>query len=624
MSKVDDELTRLLRRAERPVDGDVLFEGLARRRSRRERVRRVQAGLLAFAVLAGTGVGFVALRDAFEPDDGGPAVSPSPGVLPSNGEIVFSAGSADGFVHLYAMQQDGSGRRQITDFGTDDTAPAVSPDGRTIAFVHQLEETTPAIATIKLGGGAVTWLTDADHFVTDGPSWSPDGTRITFAATHGEGQRIYVMGADGSDPRPITPPDVYWPHGPAWSPDGTTIAFAASPINRDDAPSVWDIYTVAPDGGALTNVTQTSDRLRDEGGPTWSPDGHRIAFTRNGSDGSSIVIRRLSDGVETQLTDGTFVEGSPAWAPDGRWIAFDRAGVERDPGEHPAQQDLWLVRPDGTGETRLTTDGAFAPTWQPIPPGGVVPSPTESVEPSPSPAPSAVDETGLVEVGLAFPICHASRIAGVDFLGDGAFGIAWVGTRANSDGTCPGNADRYGVAADFSGDGIAESWSGDTIESCVGCEPFKAMDLNGDGRDELIVIQSYFSIMQYGVYTVVPADGQPQIVPFRTGDPGHPQHSLDPGEPFTFWAGGDAGSADWFYCDSLPEIRLTGTESPIDGGPDAETTVHETHVSLGTDGIAHILDAQTYTVVGDVDLQYATSKPDCGLGVDIWRLPAEG
>ena len=42
MSKVDDELTRRLQRAERPVDGDGVFEGLARRRSHRERVRRVQ------------------------------------------------------------------------------------------------------------------------------------------------------------------------------------------------------------------------------------------------------------------------------------------------------------------------------------------------------------------------------------------------------------------------------------------------------------------------------------------------------------------------------------------------------------------------------------------------------
>lgn len=82
MSKVDDELTRRLRRAERPVDGDDVFEGLERRRSHRERVRRVQGGLLAFAVLAATLGGFAALSRAFREQPERPA-SPQPSGSPS-------------------------------------------------------------------------------------------------------------------------------------------------------------------------------------------------------------------------------------------------------------------------------------------------------------------------------------------------------------------------------------------------------------------------------------------------------------------------------------------------------------------------------------------------------------
>ena len=69
MPTVDDELTRRLQGAERPVDGDGVFEGLGVRRSHRERLRRIQAGLVAFAVLAATAVGFVTLREAFEPEN---------------------------------------------------------------------------------------------------------------------------------------------------------------------------------------------------------------------------------------------------------------------------------------------------------------------------------------------------------------------------------------------------------------------------------------------------------------------------------------------------------------------------------------------------------------------------
>jgi type VI protein secretion system component VasF len=64
MSTVDDELTRRLQTAERPVDVDAVIEVLERRRSHRERVRRVQTALLAFVVLAATAGGFLFLRHA--------------------------------------------------------------------------------------------------------------------------------------------------------------------------------------------------------------------------------------------------------------------------------------------------------------------------------------------------------------------------------------------------------------------------------------------------------------------------------------------------------------------------------------------------------------------------------
>jgi hypothetical protein len=225
-------------------------------------------------------------------------------------------------------------------------------------------------------------------------------------------------------------------------------------------------------------------------------------------------------------------------------------------------------------------------------------------------------------------LCQTERLDGIDFLGDGTNGTAWTGTKVRPDGTCPdAYDDPYGVAADFTGDGVADSWSGETIMACNGCEPIRAMDLNGDGGDELLVVLDYFSIMHYGVYTIRPVDGEQQVRTFRTGPPGHPGHpdyGLEEGAAFDLWVGGDAGFANWIYCDTLPELWLTATESPVDGGAGDETTVYETHVSLGTDGIAHILSYDTYTVPADVqpELRYAGpdhSQPDCGLGVNDGR-----
>ena len=612
MSKVDEELTRRFHRAERPVRDDGLFDGLARRRRRRRTMQRLEAAALAIAVLAGTIGGFVALRAAFR-EDGERDVGDA--TLHANGEIVFSAGSTDGFVHLYAMQPDGSARRQITDLGSDDTAPAVSPDGSTIAFVHQFGDKAPAIATIPISGGEVTWLTDPDFFVTDGPAWSPDGTEIAFAATHGEGQRIYVMSADGSDARPITERDVYWPDGPSWSPDGTTIAFAASPISGDEEPSVWDIYTIGPDGTNLTNVTRTTDRSHDEGGPTWSPDSHRLAFARAGPEGSSIVIRRLSDGVETAITDGTYVEGSPAWSPDGRWIAFDRAGVERDPGEHPAQQDVWLVHPDGTGEIRLTTDGALAPTWQPIPAG-----PPPSVEPEPSVSPGPEPEGK--DIGLGFNLCDPTRLGGIDFLGNGTSGYAWIGIPAREDGTCPRfpAAGAYVVAADADGDRVAETFTELPWRCYNGCGPYDATDLDADGDEELIVA-GYFSIQDYYVmrYLGPPEEPSPVIVPVLVAEPGHPPAGIRAGKPLRIDAGGDAGYGSQIECEGYPDSPVlvwSWSFLPVDSEEPRE--VHITRVRI-QDGVARVVDTSDYTVAFDQPSGIEPSTaPACGVDWDFW------
>jgi Tol biopolymer transport system component len=55
------------------------------------------------------------------------------------------------------------------------------------------------------------------------PAWSADGARIAFASDRDGGWRIWIMGADGSDPMPLTPGP--GDRRPAWSPDGSRLAF---------------------------------------------------------------------------------------------------------------------------------------------------------------------------------------------------------------------------------------------------------------------------------------------------------------------------------------------------------------------------------------------------------------
>ena len=592
MSKVDEELSRRFHGAERPVETEGLFDGLGRRRSRRRTLQRVQAGALAVTVLAATVGGFLGLRAVFR-ESGRDVGEQAP--LPSNGLIVFERWENEQRSHLYTMRPDGSDVGQLTDFATSDGEPAVSPDGRIVAFVHELEDRSPVIGSIPIEGGVVSWLTDERLFVTGGPTWSPDGERIAFAAHDGDGQRLFVMNANGTEQQAITGDDVHWVDSAAWSPDGSLIAFTASPLSGDDDPSVWDVFTIRPDGTDLTNVTTTADT--DEGAVTWSPDSERLAYSLASGQGSSIVVRALVDGTFTSITDGSDLDTSPAWSPDGSLIAFDRAPASG------GGYDVWTMRPDGTEPTRLTTGGGFGAAWQPIPVGS-------SVEPEPG--------DSLAEgrdIGLGFNLCNVERLGGIDFLGDDTRGIAWTGARLKQNGDCPEPSlgERYLVAADVDGDGSADTFS-ETLQHCFFCRPFDATDLDADGKAELVVLHSEGSTPSFMIYGVT--DGA--IAPLEVAEPGHPEARIRPDAPLSFATGGDEGFSGWVRCEGFPAapvLVVTWRDHPVEGDV---MEVHETRLVLQADGSFHVVGATDYEApVGD-EIPNTSDAPACGVDWQIW------
>jgi Periplasmic component of the Tol biopolymer transport system len=427
-------------------------------------VRRVQAASLAVVVLLATTGGVLILSQAFR-SDGRPATPSPAGRL--NGDIVF-ARIVKGEQHLWVSDTSGAERQFTTSFedpSTSETYPDVSPDGRRVVFTASTPDGRVSLYTVDMAGGTVQAILDPSMIGTQ-PDWSPDGGSIAFAGYDGSDAGVFIVRSDGSDLRFVSPPSLFSAGDPSWTPDGSRIVFSASVGEGTDVggePFQMDLYSMRVDGTGLRRLTDTPGVQEQQADV--SPDGRTIVFTSQigAGDRTRAGLSTLSiDGGSPQLflkPDG--IHGSPSWSPDGELIVFEW---------YESGSSIYIIGRDGTGLTRLGSGSA--PSWQPL----SVPSGTS---PQPQPTVSETPEPGR-DIGLSFLVCHMSAIKGIDFLGDGAEGTAWVGTQLEA-GRCVSEYEGDNiVAVDVTGDGLADSWAG-PLAHCVSCSPFDITDLNGDG-----------------------------------------------------------------------------------------------------------------------------------------------
>lgn len=171
---------------------------------------------------------------------------------------------------------------------------------------------------------------------------------------------IWTVAPDGTDLVNVTGDPAH--DGSAqWSPDGSKIVFS-SDRNGD-----FDIFTVAPDGTALTQLTSGDG---DDEHPTWSPNGRRIAFVRGNVRRSYDIFVMRSDGSSLRriaAVSYAYAFGLH-WSPDGRKLVFTkRRSSNIDNGGGEGNDDIYTIRPDGSRLrplVRTPRDDAY-PKWSP-------------------------------------------------------------------------------------------------------------------------------------------------------------------------------------------------------------------------------------------------------------------
>ena len=223
-----------------------------------------------------------------------------PTMMPG-GEGVAYTSYRSGKPDLYA-QRPGGKPVTLVRAGSMATGVAYSPDGKRIAWAQSAGQGTQLWVALADGSEAKQ-LTNTPLFINSSPSWSPDGKKLAFVSDRGGNPQIYVMNADGSEVRRITWQGNY-NQTPDWSPRGDLIAFTA----RDER-NAFDVFTVEVASGKITRVTQDQGNNEE---PTFSPNGRLLMFTTNRAGGSKLVVSTL-DGRNQVVLSTKSSAYTPSW-----------------------------------------------------------------------------------------------------------------------------------------------------------------------------------------------------------------------------------------------------------------------------------------------------------------------
>lgn len=233
-----------------------------------------------------------------------------------------------------------------------DTAPAVSPDGRTLVFSRVSPDYyNVTLWLLRLGEGYKPL--DREEKVQTGQmtntsaAWLPDGREFVFSFGAGTGIGLSrIAASNGAQPRRISL-DASGATEPAISRVGNRLAFSSVKFD----PNIWRIDLKGPGqkpGLPSRFIASTQQELY----PAYSPDNRRIAFMSQRSGTDEIWICDSDGSKAAQLTSlgGAAIYG-PNWSPDSRTIAFTAA-------QKGMKEDIYSISANGGTPRRLTSHPA--------------------------------------------------------------------------------------------------------------------------------------------------------------------------------------------------------------------------------------------------------------------------
>src|SRR3954465_1128373 len=209
------------------------------------------------------------------------------------------------------------------------------------------------------------------------PDYSPKGSRLAFERRYGDGRpdAIFTVKSSGGRATKISSGctgQCLGDEGPSWSPDGRRILFtrALGPIVHDDAAEV-DLMVMNRDGSGQRLIRRFGRGLGpgSEGKAEFSPNGRKIAVTLLTQGGD---VRRSHSAVYVMNADGSDLHpitpaklhgGNADWSPNGKLLVFHSNNYH-----FRKRSEIWVVKPNGKGRRRLRRlhrGRDYQPVWSP-------------------------------------------------------------------------------------------------------------------------------------------------------------------------------------------------------------------------------------------------------------------
>jgi TolB protein len=266
-----------------------------------------------------------------------------------DGSKIYFVSDRTGNKEIWSMDYDGSNQHEITHYKSVSTMPAISPDGKTVAF------TTYALGNPKI----MLYSTETDKRLpfynpvsaaVETPEFTPDGHHLLFATSIDGWVQICESEVSGGNMRRISHVRAIEVSPKVNPKNPSDVVFISG---RGGSEQLWRMNV---DGGDMERLTPGDGYVAN---PAWSPNGQFVAFawTKGYEPGNyNIFVMDIARRVPVQLTHGAGRNENPWWAPDGVHLVFS--------SKRGRTTQLYTMLADGSHVQQLTTQGDnIQPVW---------------------------------------------------------------------------------------------------------------------------------------------------------------------------------------------------------------------------------------------------------------------